>query len=84
VCGATLAYFYFGRILLLSTHVHSITTGESLMNTPLTFALAMLLVLIAVPATRELLRAFRADAAKKRLVPIRIETNRGERRSRDY
>jgi hypothetical protein len=84
VCGATLAYFYFGRILLLSTHVHSLTTGESLMNTPLMFALAMLLVLIAVPATRELLRAYRDDAAKKRLVPIRIESRSDVRRPRDY
>ncbi|SOE81365.1 hypothetical protein SAMN05446927_4644 [Caballeronia arationis] len=54
------------------------------MNTPLMFALAMLLVLIAVPATRELLRAFRDDAAKKRLVPIRIESRGAGRRPRDY
>ncbi|SAL75648.1 hypothetical protein [Caballeronia telluris] len=54
------------------------------MNTPLMFALAMLLVLIAVPATRELLRAYRDDAAKKRLVPIRIESRSDVRRPRDY
>jgi hypothetical protein len=49
------------------------------MNTPLTFALAMLLVLIAVPATRELFGVLRDNAARKRLVPIRID----ERRRRD-
>jgi hypothetical protein len=65
-------------------HAHLLSTGESLMNTPLMFALAMLLVLIAVPATRELLRAYRDDAAKKRLVPIRIESRSDVRRPRDY
>lgn len=43
------------------------------MNTPLTLALASLLALIAVPATRELLRAKRDQSARRRLVPIRIE-----------
>jgi hypothetical protein len=50
---------------------------EGFMTTPLMFALATLLALVSVPATRELLRS-REQAAKKRLVPIRIE------RQRDY
>ncbi|WP_159907652.1 hypothetical protein [Caballeronia humi] len=52
------------------------------MNTPLMFALVMLLVLISIPATRELFRAFRDNSAKKRLIPIRIDDRQRYRRDR--
>jgi hypothetical protein len=48
------------------------------MTTPLMFALATLVALISVPASRELLR-LREQEAKKRLIPIRIQ-----RDPRDY
>ncbi|SAL74171.1 hypothetical protein AWB67_04548 [Caballeronia terrestris] len=63
-------------------HAHLLSTGESLMNTPLMFALVMLLVLISIPATRELFRAFRDNSAKKRLIPIRIDDRQHYRRDR--
>lgn len=50
------------------------------MTTPLMFAVAALLALVSVPATREVLRR-REQEAKKRLVPIRI--NRDPRDYRD-
>ncbi|BAO86064.1 MULTISPECIES: hypothetical protein [Caballeronia] len=49
------------------------------MSTPLLFALAALLVLIAVPASRDLFNAMRAQSerdAKRRLVPVRIKDER--------
>ncbi|MGA7817922.1 hypothetical protein [Caballeronia sp.] len=52
------------------------------MNTPLMFAVYTLLALIAVPATRELLRAARENAKRARLVPIRIDDHK-RRQSRD-
>jgi hypothetical protein len=64
----------------LNTH-HSITF-EEVMNTPLMFAVYALLGLIAVPATRELLRTARERAARARLIPIRID-ERKTRQSRD-
>lgn len=45
------------------------------MNTPLMFAVYALLALVAVPATRELLRTARENAKRARLIPIRIEEN---------
>jgi hypothetical protein len=53
------------------------------MNTPLMFAVYVLVALIAVPATRELLRTARERAARSRLIPIRIEERRKRQRSRD-
>lgn len=52
------------------------------MNTPLMFAVYTLLALIAVPATRELLRSARENAKRAQLIPIRID-ERQRRRSRD-
>jgi hypothetical protein len=52
------------------------------MNTPLMIAIYALLALIAVPATRELLRAARENAKRARLVPIRIDDHK-RRQSRD-
>ncbi|SAL28654.1 hypothetical protein AWB64_02430 [Caballeronia sordidicola] len=52
------------------------------MNTPLMFAIYALLGLIAVPATRELLRNARENAKRARLIPIRID-ERKNRRSHD-
>jgi hypothetical protein len=52
------------------------------MNTPLMFAVYALLGLIAVSATRELLRTARERAARARLIPIRID-ERKTRQSRD-
>ena len=52
------------------------------MGTPLLLALAALLVLIAVPASRDLFNAMRAQSernAKRRLVPIRIDDERDAR-----
>ncbi|MDR5738660.1 MULTISPECIES: hypothetical protein [unclassified Caballeronia] len=52
------------------------------MSTPLLIALAALLVLIAVPASRDLFNAMRAQSerqAKQRLVPIRIDDDRRDR-----
>jgi hypothetical protein len=49
------------------------------MSTPLLLALAALLVLIAVPASRDLFNAMRARNerdARARLVPIRIDDGR--------
>ncbi|WP_248321947.1 hypothetical protein [Caballeronia sp. Sq4a] len=49
------------------------------MSTPLLFALAALLVLVAVPASRDLFQAMRAQSereAKRRLVPVRIDGER--------
>lgn len=43
------------------------------MNTPLMFAVYALLALVAVPATRELLRTTRENAKRARLIPIRID-----------
>jgi len=40
------------------------------MNTPLMIAIYALLALIAVPATRELLRTARENAKRARLIPI--------------
>ena len=45
------------------------------MNTPLMFAVYALLALVAVPATRELLRVARENAKQARLIPIRIDQN---------
>ncbi|WP_321791484.1 hypothetical protein [Caballeronia sp. J97] len=58
------------------------------MSTPLLLALAVLLVLIAVPASRDLFNAMRAQSernAKHRLVPVRIDDERdaSARRPRD-
>jgi hypothetical protein len=53
------------------------------MNTPLMFAVYVLVALFAVPATRELLRTARERAARGRLIPIRIEERRNRQRSRD-
>lgn len=58
------------------------------MSTPLLLALAALLVLIAVPASRDLFNAMRAQSerdAKRRLVPVRIDDDRdaNTRRMRD-
>ena len=58
------------------------------MSTPLLLALAALLVLIAVPASRDLFNAMRAQSerdAKRRLVPVRIDDDRDAttRRMRD-
>ena len=58
------------------------------MSTPLLLALAALLVLIAVPASRYLFNATRAQSernAKRRLVPVRIDDDREAlaRRMRD-
>jgi hypothetical protein len=53
------------------------------MATPLLLALAALLVLIAVPASRDLFNAMRERNerdAKARLVPIRIDDDRQRRR----
>ncbi|WP_250512815.1 hypothetical protein [Caballeronia sp. INDeC2] len=55
------------------------------MSTPLLLALAALLVLIAVPASRDLLNAMRAESernAKRRLVPVRIDDDRDVRARR--
>jgi hypothetical protein len=55
------------------------------MSTPLLLALAALLVLIAVPASRDLLNAMRAQSprdAKRRLVPVRIDDDRDARARR--
>lgn len=52
------------------------------MSTPLLLALAVLLVLIAVPASRDLFNAMRAQSerdAKRRLVPVRIDDDRDAR-----
>lgn len=52
------------------------------MSTPLLLALAALLVLIAVPASRDLFNAMRERSerdAKTRLVPIRIDDERRDR-----
>jgi len=49
------------------------------MSTPLLLALAALLILIALPASRDLFSAMRAHSerqAKRRLVPIRIDDDR--------
>ena len=56
------------------------------MSTPLLLALAALLVLIAVPALRDLFNAVRAQSdrdAKRRLVPIRIDNDRDARMRRN-
>jgi hypothetical protein len=53
------------------------------MSTPLLLALAALLVLIAIPASRDLFNAMRERGAKQRLVPIRIDDERAARRQRD-
>ena len=56
------------------------------MSTPLLLALATLLVLIAVPASRDLFNAMRARSerdAKQRLVPIRIDDDRAARARRE-
>ena len=55
------------------------------MSTPLLLALAALLVLIAVPASRDLFNAMRAQSerdAKRRLVPVRIDDDRDARARR--
>jgi Tfp pilus assembly protein FimT len=52
------------------------------MNTPLLLAVASLMLLIATPATRDLLKTLRERSQRQRLVPIRIETQR-VRRARD-
>ncbi|GGD53621.1 hypothetical protein [Caballeronia grimmiae] len=55
------------------------------MSTPLLFALAALLVLIAIPASRDLFNAMRAQSerqAKQRLVPVRIDDGRRDRHPR--
>lgn len=55
------------------------------MSTPLLLALAALLVLIAVSASRDLFNALRAQSerdAKRRLVPVRIDDNRDARARR--
>ncbi|SAK47901.1 hypothetical protein AWB79_01228 [Caballeronia hypogeia] len=55
------------------------------MSTPLLLALAALLVLIAVPASRDLFNAMRAQSerdAKRRLMPIRIDDDRDARARR--
>ncbi|BAN22850.1 hypothetical protein [Caballeronia insecticola] len=52
------------------------------MSTPLLLALAALLTLIAVPASRDFFNAMRAQSernAKRRLVPIRIDDERDAR-----
>ncbi|SAK67392.1 hypothetical protein AWB80_03289 [Caballeronia pedi] len=52
------------------------------MSTPLLIALAALLVLIAVPASRDFFNAMRGQPerdAKRRLVPIRIDDERDPR-----
>jgi hypothetical protein len=52
------------------------------MSTPLLLALAALLVLIAVPASRDLFNAMRERSernTKARLVPIRIHDDRRDR-----
>jgi hypothetical protein len=57
------------------------------MSTPLLLALAALLMLIAVPASRDLFNAMRERGerdAKARLVPIRIDDERTARRARDH
>jgi hypothetical protein len=57
------------------------------MSTPFLLALAVLLVLIAVPASRDLFNTKRAQSehdAKRRLVPIRIDDDEARaRRVRD-
>ncbi|SAK66018.1 hypothetical protein AWB82_03662 [Caballeronia glebae] len=58
------------------------------MSTPLLFALAALLALIALPASRDAFNAMRAQSerdAKRRLVPVRIDDGRDAlaRRIRD-
>jgi hypothetical protein len=56
------------------------------MSTPLLFALAALLMLIAIPATRDLFNAMRERAgrdARQRLVPIRIDHRRTRERDPD-
>ncbi|SAL75652.1 hypothetical protein AWB74_04860 [Caballeronia arvi] len=56
------------------------------MGTPLLLALAALLVLIAVPASRDLFNAMRTQSernAKRRLVPIRIDDDRDARMRRN-
>ncbi|MDR5833595.1 hypothetical protein [Caballeronia sp. LZ034LL] len=53
------------------------------MSTPLLLALAALLLLIAIPASRDLFNAMRAQSernARRRLVPIRIDDDRDPRR----
>ncbi|MDR5779115.1 hypothetical protein QCE63_06685 [Caballeronia sp. LZ065] len=53
------------------------------MSTPLLLALAALLLLIVVPASRDLFNAMRAQSereAQRRLVPIRIDDGRERRR----
>ncbi|MDR5813016.1 hypothetical protein QCE62_05355 [Caballeronia sp. LZ033] len=53
------------------------------MSTPLLLALAALLLLIAIPASRDLFNAMRAQSernARGRLVPIRIDDDRETRR----
>jgi len=59
------------------------------MSTPLLIALAALLALIAVPASRDFFNAMRGQSerdAKPRLVPIRIDDDRDPRvrRPRDH
>jgi Tfp pilus assembly protein FimT len=56
------------------------------MSTPLLLALAALMVLIAVPASRDLFNAMRERNernTKTRLVPIRIDRSEHERQRRD-
>jgi hypothetical protein len=50
-----------------------LTVSRKIMNTPLMFAVYALLALVAVPATRELLRTTRENAKRARLIPIRID-----------
>ena len=55
------------------------------MSTPLLLGLAALLALIAVPASRDLFNALRAQSerdAKRQLVPIRIDDDRDARARR--
>ncbi|MDR5800498.1 hypothetical protein [Caballeronia sp. LZ001] len=69
----------FATVCLRSLHL---ILGTRLMSTPLMFALAALVSLIAVPASRELFNAMRAQSeeeARKRLIPIRVESNRDRR-----
>jgi hypothetical protein len=57
------------------------------MSTPLLLALAALLVLIAVPASRDLFNAMRAQSerdTKRRLVPIRIDDERRNHKRDPY
>ena len=55
------------------------------MSTPLLLGLAALLALIAVPASRDLFNAVRAQSerdAKRSLVPVRIDDERDARARR--